>query len=334
MSGGRFRKNPSYGGTKPPKKRAVSRVVSDYKEPLRRLRSIGINLYPEVSLASIRTPDDLTPRQRKFITRTYSNYDYLFSRPHVVADFSLPERKIVDEYSAWEKDVALSLRKEKFTPSEIKQAIRDAGGYEEFKRQRVKQNDAQKIAAQDFAGHHILDKNLTAAVIPVVTGMPNKVRLKYDKHGNVYVQEGAVTMHNVKIDPEALARGKGKYLEKLLSGFKDTDRFMLVTGDYMTLANSGYKGNIIKKMLRHMERYSAKMLKGGKGNEHHWKNWMLGLRVMRGNPYHTEALRSAHDVLRRRMKAEKKAAYDAAEALQKGHEQAQDTALKQRKRKR
>lgn len=336
MVSGRIRSNPTYGGTKPPRKRAVSRVVSDYKEPLRRLRSIGINLYPEIALRDIRRPEDLTEKQRKTITRYYANYDYLFSRPHIVADFSLPEGKVRDEYKAWERDVALSLGRDGFTPQEIKQAIRDAGGYEEYRRRRIKQNESQKLAAQEFAGHHYLDKNLTAAVIPVVTGMPDKVRLKFDKKtGEAYVQEGAVTTRNIRIDREALARGKTKYLEKLLAKYTDEDRFMVMMGDYMTLKNSGDKKTVLKIIRDHMEKYGSKALAArGRGKEHHWKNWLLGLRVMRGNKYHTYALRAAHDKLRLRMKAERKAAHEAREALQQGHERKQDTASKRRRRSR
>lgn len=329
---GTVKKNPTYGGVKKSRtKRAPSRLISDYVEPLRRLRSIGINLYPELALDRIKSVNDLTEKQRKGITRYYSNYDYLFSRPHVIADFSLPETRVRNEFQTWKREVAAALKKDGFSQAEIEHAIREAGGFEEYSRQLHKQNDQRKLAAQEFAGHHIPDKNLSAAVIPVVTGEPNKVRLKFAKDGTPYVQEGEVKMFNVKLDPLALARGKRKYLEKVLSKYGEKDRFMLVTGDYMTLANSGYKENVIKKMLRYMEKYNAKVIKG-KDNPHYWKNWMLSLRVMVGNPYHTEALRSAHDVLRRRMKAEKARVHREQAALKQDHERKQGRVRQQRKR--
>lgn len=109
----RIRKNPIIGRV--PLRSPRSKLVAQYKEPLARLRQLGIDPLPGVPLDRIRDIADIPPEKRRSIVRLYENYDYLFSRPHVVADFSLPEAKIRREYGDWKERVVQTLKHDGYT---------------------------------------------------------------------------------------------------------------------------------------------------------------------------------------------------------------------------
>lgn len=304
-----YKRNP-IGRKRPAPRKPRTALIANYKEPIARLRSLGIDPLPGVPLTAIKSVKQIPESTRKNITKLYSRYDYLFSRPHIVADFSLPESKVREEYQAWKDSTVRQLAREGFSKKEITAAMRQAGDYQEFRKARVKQNDERKLAAQEFAGHHILDKNLKAAIIPVITGAPKNVRLKFGKDGRPFLREKNVDTYDVKLDPYELAKGKRKYLEKALASFGERDRFLIVTGDYMTVGNSGAKERMIERVLRMMGKYHQKAItKGrdkGRANPHYWKNWLIGIRVLRGkDETDVESARQGFEALRQKMKRER-----------------------------
>lgn len=335
-----IRANP-LGGTRPVSKKRPGKFAFEYLEPLKRLRSLGIDPVKGKPLSAIKSVNDLTDGQRRAILGTYSYYEYLFSHPHIVADFSLPEEKIRDRYQQWTGDVSTKLKKDGFTAKEIKAALR--GTYNEYRDKLIRQNDDLKLSAQDFGGHKILDKNLKAAVIPVVTGMPDKVRLKLDADGRMYVQEKHIKTYNIKFDPAALAKGGRKYLEQLLAPYDKENMFLPIVGEAHTSgALASRKEKFIDNIVRMMNAgASGKTLKRiGKDritsrHSQHWTNWLRGVRVMTGgDALDRNAVRRGWDTKRREMKAAKRAAHEAMEALKQGKRREQAKVRKRRQRSR
>lgn len=335
----KFPKSRRIGIDPPLERKPRAALIVNYKEPLARLRKLGIDPMPGVSLDRIKSVAQIPKQKRAAITRLYSNYDYLFSRPHIVADFSLPEETLRRKFSTWKVKIAATLKRDGYSKKEIAKAIKDAGGYEEHKRRELSLNDQRKIAAQNFAGQ-IPDKNLKAAIIPVITGYPQKVRLKFNKDGTPFLREKYVDTFDIKFDPSRLVRGGRKYLESLLAPYGERDRFLVITGDHMTVKNSGAKTRMIEHILRFMGKYAQKaIIKGkdkGRANPHYWKNWLLGIRVITpregGDETDVESARQSFDALRVRMKKERKAEYDKLNAGKQAKIKEQNRTRQARKR--
>lgn len=72
-----------------------AKTVDYYRDAIKNLRIIARGFTPDdgFNLRDIRTLDDLTPAQKRTLTRWSEEYDYLFSRPHHVFTFGKSERE-------------------------------------------------------------------------------------------------------------------------------------------------------------------------------------------------------------------------------------------------
>lgn len=235
-------------GDDPRHAKVVGQSVGQYKDKLSKLRSLGIDPMRGKSLKSIKSLRNIPEAKKKAISRTFDVYADLFALPHVVVPMPVPA---------------------------LPPAPRQKSGkrFEAWKKKKLAHDEAmeRRLAAQDFGGHKILDKNLKAAVIPVVAGDPKTARF-YFIGGKPVLKDAQGRKYHVPLDHTKLT--DGKYIDRIVKKYGAEKRYQIVLAGNQYVAWN-VPGSSLKKRLAQLDKSSGKRLKS--------TNLLRGLLVYKEN---------------------------------------------------